>query len=368
MFDNRLLRNLDFILIIAVVLLNVISIVMITSATHVNSLSIGANEYVQKQALFFLLNLVLAFFFLRFDYGQREHLGAPLYIFNIFMLLAVMFAGHSALGAQRWLQIGPLSVQPSEFAKIITIIGLANILNRCKENLNGVWDAAPVLGYVFLPFLLVLKQPDLGTSLVFLFITAVMLYIAGMPARFYGYLTGIMLALTPVFWHLLKDYQKQRILVFLNPERDPYNSGYHVIQSKIAIGSGMLTGKGLFAGTQSQLSFLPENHTDFIFAVIGEELGFVGVMVVLILYGVIFYRGIKIAMEAKDDFGALLAIGIVSMLAFHIVVNIGMTVGIMPVTGIPLPFMSYGVSSLTANMLCVSILLNINMRRKILFF
>lgn len=368
MFDNRLLRNFDFVLLAAVVLLNIISLVMITSATHASGLDGDGYWFVKRQAAFFVINILVVFFSLRFDYEQLERLALPLYFFNLIMLLAVMFVGQSALGAQRWIQIGPVTLQPSEFSKIIMIVVMAKIINDRKDDFTSVWNAFPVAAFMFVPFLLVLKQPDLGTSLVFIAIVLAMLFIAGIPAKLYAYMGGAALLLAPVFWHMLKDYQKLRIMVFLDPEKDPYGSGYHIIQSKIAIGSGLLHGNGLFAGTQSQLNFLPENHTDFIFSVIGEELGFIGVAIVLLLYAVICYRGIKIAMEAKDDFGALLATGIVAMFVFHILVNVGMTTGIMPVTGIPLPFMSYGVSAMTTNMLCVGLLLNINMRRKTLFF
>jgi rod shape determining protein RodA len=221
---------------------------------------------------------------------------------------------------------------------------------------------------VGIPFLLVLKQPDLGTSLVFLAIVFGMMFVAGISLRHLGAIVGAGLVFMPIFWHFLKDYQKKRLTVFLDPNVDPLGSGYHIIQSKIAIGSGMLFGKGLFNGTQSQLNFLPENHTDFIFAVIGEELGFVGATIILLLYLVLLYRGIKIAGAARDNFGTLLATGITSMIAFHLLVNVGMTAGIMPVTGIPLPLMSYGVSALTTNLVSIGILLNIYMRRqKILF-
>ena len=172
----------------------------------------------------------------------------------------------------------------------------------------------------------------------------------------------------PAFWFFLKDYQKSRLTVFLDPNVDPLGAGYHIIQSKIAIGSGQLFGKGLFGGTQSQLNFLPENHTDFIFAVIGEELGFVGSIAILALYSLLLYRGVKTAQNARDKFGALLAAGITSMMAFHVLVNVGMTIGIMPVTGIPLPFMSYGVSALTTNLISVGILLNIQSRQQKLMF
>ncbi len=368
MFDKKFLKNLDFTLIIAVVLLNIIGLVMIASATYTKNQSIVNSWYLQRQTLFLLFNVFIVVFSLRFDYKQFERIAMPLYWFNLLMLLAVMFVGQTALGAQRWIQIGPISFQPSEFSKLIMIIVMAKAIDERKDDFTSIWDALPIFGIMFIPFLLILKQPDLGTSLVFIAVILAMLFIAGIPAKLYYYLTVAGVFLAPVFWYLLKDYQKQRILVFLDPEKDPYGSGYHIIQSKIAVGSGMVSGKGLFAGTQSQLNFLPENHTDFIFAVIGEELGFLGILIVLLLYAIIIYRGIKIATEAKDDFGALLAIGIVAMLVFQILVNIGMTTGIMPVTGIPLPFLSYGVSSLTTNMICIALLLNIHMRHKTLFF
>ncbi len=279
-----------------------------------------------------------------------------------------MLFGQSALGAQRWIQLGPITIQPSEFSKLIMIIALANMLDKRKGKLNSFWDITQVFIYVGIPFLLVLKQPDLGTSLVFLAILFGMVYMAGISSRHLMIIFGSALAVLPIFWHFLKDYQKKRLTVFIDPNVDPLGSGYHIIQSKIAIGSGMLFGKGLFSGTQSQLNFLPENHTDFIFAVIGEELGFVGAVVILLLYFILLYRGVKIAGAARDNFGMLLATGITSMMAFHVLVNVGMTAGIMPVTGIPLPLMSYGVSSLTTNLISIGILLNVYMRRQKIFF
>ena len=284
------------------------------------------------------------------------------------MLLAVMFVGQSALGAQRWIQLGPVSIQPSEFSKIIMIIALANLLKDKIGKLNTFSDLLPIAAYVGLPFLLVLKQPDLGTSLVFMAIFFGMIFACGINLKLLAGIFGAGVAMMPILWHFLKDYQKMRIMVFMDPNVDPLGSGYHIIQSKIAIGSGMLFGKGLFEGTQSQLNFLPENHTDFIFAVVGEELGFVGAAFLLILYLSVLWRGIQIAKQAQDSFGMLMAVGITSMLAFHVLVNVGMTAGIMPVTGIPLPFMSYGVSALTTNIFAITILLNIYMRNQKLQF
>lgn len=368
MLNRRLLKNLDFIAIFVTCLIILISLVIIGSATHINTPSEDRYWYVQRQGIFAVANFFFIFIMLHFDYKSLGRYANILYIINLVMLLAVMFIGQSALGAQRWIQIGPINLQPSEFSKLIMIISLANLLDKKTGKLNTFKEIIPVFIYVGIPFLLVLKQPDLGTSLVFLAILFGMIFVAGINTRHLMIIFGAGAAFMPIFWHFLKDYQKKRLTVFIDPNVDPLGSGYHIIQSKIAIGSGMLFGKGLFGGTQSQLNFLPENHTDFIFAVIGEELGFVGAVFILMLYFILLYRGIKIAGAAKDNFGTLLATGITSMLTFHILVNVGMTAGIMPVTGIPLPLMSYGVSSLTTNMISIGILLNIYMRRQKIMF
>jgi rod shape determining protein RodA len=359
---------MDFTLIAATAAIIVMSLVIIGSATHINTPSDERYWFVQRQGLFAILNGALAVFLMNFDYKMLQRYGNRLYVFNIIMLLAVMFLGHSALGAQRWIQLGPITLQPSEFSKIIMIVSLAAMLEDKIGKLNNLHDLLPVAAYVGLPFLLVMKQPDLGTSLVFMAIFLGMIFASGVNLRLLGSIFAAGIACMPILWHFLKDYQKMRIMVFMDPNVDPLGSGYHIIQSKIAIGSGMLFGKGLFGGTQSQLNFLPENHTDFIFAVVGEELGFIGAAFLLVLYLIVLWRGVKIARDASDTFGMLLAVGITSMLAFHVLVNVGMTTGIMPVTGIPLPLMSYGVSSLTTNIMSIAILLNIHMRKQKLLF
>lgn len=368
MQQNRYFRNLDWWLVIAIFGLIGIGICLIASATHSFAVTTGKAWHVERQSLFLAIDLALVIFSLRFDYRLLKDIATPLYVFNIILLFAVMFLGHSQLGAQRWIQIGPLSIQPSEFSKAIMIVCLAAFLNKRLETLDSFTDYLPALAYAFVPFILVMKQPDLGTSLVFMAILLGMLLISGFKVRWLMYMSGALIALMPALWHILKEYQKNRIRVFLDPELDPFGAGYHVIQSKIAIGSGLLTGKGWFLGTQSQLNFLPENHTDFIFAVAGEEFGFIGIFIILLLYLIVIWRGLTIALNAEDDFGTLLAVGITFMFTFHVLVNIGMTAGIMPVTGVPLPFMSYGVSSLTTNMLLAGLLLNINMRRQQLQF
>ena len=317
---HRYLRNLDWILIWTVLLLTGIGMVLIASATHGDALVSGSNRFVQRQGLFLLVDVLLAVGIISLDYHSLKRIALPLYGFTVLLLLGVMFFGHASLGAQRWIQIGPVTFQPSEFSKAFMIVCLAAFLD-----------------------VLVLRQPDLGTALVFVAIAFSMFWVCGFKLKWIGVLAGVFACAAPVLWRFLHEYQRNRIRVFLDPELDPFGAGYHVIQSKIAIGSGMLWGKGFMQGTQSQLDFLPENHTDFIFAVAGEEFGFVGAVVILLLYLVLIWRGLTIALNAEDRFGMLLATGITGMYLFHVLVNVGMTIGIMPVTGVPLPFLSYGV-------------------------
>ena len=366
--SKRLLRRTDLTLIVAAVAIVIMSLVIIGSATHVNTPSEERYWFVQRQGISIVIDIALAAFLMNFDYKILQRYGNHFYVFNLILLILVMLVGQTALGAQRWIALGPISIQPSEFSKLIMIIALAAMLEKRGGKINTITDLAPVATYVGVPFLLVLKQPDLGTSLVFLAIFFGMVFVAGVRLCLLLGIFGAGLAAMPVLWHFLKDYQKMRIMVFMDPNVDPLGAGYHIIQSKIAIGSGMLFGKGLFGGTQSQLNFLPENHTDFIFSVVGEELGFVGCAILLLLYLVVLWRGIRIAQDASDMFGRLLAVGITSMIAFHVLINVGMTMGIMPVTGIPLPLMSYGVSSLTTNIMAIAILLNIQLRRQKLLF
>ncbi len=361
---QRYLRNLDWILIGAVLGLMGFGLVLIYSAVHGG----GYGWMALRQAIFMAVGLVLMVLSLTVDYKQLERLEMPLYLVMILMLVSVMLFGHSALGAQRWLRVGPLAFQPSEFCKGMLIICLAAFLKERTYRLQDFTDYWQPVLFTAVPFLLVVKQPDLGTALVFIAIALAMFLVCGFKFKWLGLCALLGAISLPAVWHFLHEYQRNRLRVFLNPELDPFGAGYHVIQSKIAIGSGMLWGKGWLQGTQSQLNFLPENHTDFIFAVAGEEFGFIGAAVIILLYMLIIWRGLSIALNAEDDFGTLLAVGITGMFLFHVVVNIGMTLGVMPVTGVPLPFVSYGASSLTVNMLMVGILLNINLRREQLQF
>ncbi len=284
MIERRLLKNVDFVLIFVVLFIMVAGLLMIYSATRTNAWG-DPFYFAKRQALWMVLSLAVVIIFLGFDYTGFPRWSSIMYLVNLGLLAAVLLVGKQALGAQSWIQVGPFVVQPSEFAKIMIILTLANHLARYEGRIETWWDFLSPFIHVGVPVLLILRQPDLGTALVFLAILFGMLFVAGAPlGRLLGVFGGgLALAVGAIVGHLkygwwipLKDYQLKRLIVFVDPGVDPMGAGYHIIQSRIAIGSGGILGKGLFAGTQNQLDFLPERHTDFIFSVIGEELGFVG--------------------------------------------------------------------------------------------
>ncbi len=363
---RRLLRNLDLSLLGATALLVGFGLVMVYSTTRS-----GAHPFVfvRSQTLHMAVGVLIGIVILAVDYRSLAGGARGLYIANLLLLTAVLVLGRASFGAQRWISLGPLGqFQPSEFAKLAIVITLAKHLSDRPGPYTSPLDLLPFLAHIGLPVLLIFRQPDLGTALVYGAILLGMLYVNGARRRDLAGLAVGGFLVVPVLWHVLKDYQRRRLLVFLDPSLDPLGSGYGIIQSKIAVGSGRVLGEGLFAGTQNVLQFVPEHHTDFIFSVIGEELGFVGAIALLGLFLLWLTRGVRIAAQARDRFGALVAVGIVSMVAFHVFVNVGMTVGIMPITGIPLPFVSYGGSALMTMLWASALLLNIGMRRqKILF-
>ena len=366
MMNKRYLRRTDYILIAATAAIIIMSLVIIGSATHINTPSEERYWFVQRQGIFALVNVAMAAFLMNFDYKVLQGYGNKLYVFNLILLVAVMLVGQSALGAQRWITIGPISIQPSEFSKLIMIISIATMLDDKIGHLNTIRDLVPVAAYVGVPFLLVLKQPDLGTSLVFMAIFFGMVYIAGINKKLLLGIFAAGIAAFPLFWHFLKDYQKMRLTVFMNPNVDPLGSGYHIIQSKIAIGSGGLKGVGMFVqGSFSQLDYVPEDWTDFIFSTIGEAWGFVGCAAVVIVYLLIILRMMYLARYTADRFGQMVILGVMAMLLFHVFENVGMTTGLMPVTGIPLPFLSYGGSNLVTNMGGIGLVLNVVKNRSI---
>lgn len=298
-----------------------------------------------------------------FPHRTTWRLAYPLYAVLLVALLLVALIGRSGLGAQRWLSIGSFAFQPSEFMKLSLIILLARYFEDRKEELSAPRIFIPPILLTLLPMAFVLRQPDLGTAIMLLLISASILIIMGLKIRYFVLLGVVGSAIAPVLWRFLHDYQKNRILVFLYPDMDPMGVGYHVAQSKIAVGSGGLFGKGWMAATQSQLNFLPENHTDFVFAGLAEQLGFFGSLGLLLVYAYLLSRGLRLAKDAHDLFTMITSFGIVAMMAWQIVINIGMVTGIMPVVGIPLPLLSYGGSSMLMNMLAVGLLLNIHKHR-----
>jgi rod shape determining protein RodA len=294
------------------------------------------------------------------DYRNWKTWAPYLYGINLLLLIFIMVRGHSALGAQRWIALGPFTFQPSEPAKLILAISFAYVLCRSTyEKIQDMW--MPLLAAA-VPALLILKQPDLGTALVVLMILTTQLFFA-LPkiGDFLIYVGGIVIAATFAVGtdKILKPFQKSRLLVFLNPKTDPQGAGYNLNQSKIAVGNGQWFGRGLHQGTQTQLNFVPEHSRDFIFTVLAEEFGFMGAFALLLLYGVVLFGAVRTMMTARDRFGFLLASGLTAMLFFHILVNVGMTIGIMPITGIPLPFMSYGGSAILTDFAAIGVLLNI---------
>lgn len=353
-------HRIDFTLIITTLTLIFIGLIMIYSA---NGKEAGQSAEVRRQILYIIVGIVVLVLFTAIDYELWGRLYRHIYVLTIVLLIVVLFIGHTVQGAQRWIPLGPLgSFQPSEMAKLALIITLARFLTL-SESFRPITIVYAAI-VMAVPGILILVQPDLGTALVLIAITLVLFYSVGV--RPWILLSAIVagLSLGPL---VLKEYQKKRLLMFINPEGDPEGGGWNLIQAKIAIGSGKLAGKGIFLGTQNQLNFVPEHSTDFIFTVVGEELGLTGAVGILILYLYLLWKGLSIAQASRDSFGTLLAVGIVTMFGFHLFVNMGMNLGIMPVTGIPLPFISYGGSSLLTNMMAVGILGSVYFRRGKIF-
>ncbi|MCE5197895.1 MAG: rod shape-determining protein RodA [Armatimonadota bacterium] len=361
--DRRHFKNLDVSLIAITAAIVLFSCVAIYSASRGGAAGTG---FVERQVMWAVLGAIAAAVMASIDTSLYHRYARKLYILNILMLAAVLVTGHSSKGAQRWIGFGTMKIQPSEFAKIILIICLAVFFVQRRDTLRTMKTFVHSLVYLGVPMLFIFKQPDLGTSLVLISIWTVMVFVMGTDIKnllIFGGL-GVMLALTA--WYVpgvMKDYQKMRIISFVNPAADPLKSGYHVTQSRIAIGSGKMAGKGFLKGTQRELHFIPEQHTDFIFTVVGEELGFVGAAGLVLLYFGMIWRGLLIMAATEDATGRAISAGIVGMFIFHIFVNIGMTLGIMPVTGVPLPMFSYGGSSLMANLMAIGLLEGVSMRR-----
>ena len=323
------------------------------------------------QLKFTAIGILVMAFLGRTDYRKFYDGAYIFYVLNILLLIAVLVMGRHALGAKRWINLGELSFQPSEFMKIALIFMLGRYFSKRRVNLSFNFLSRTQLlirnliypcFLTLIPMYLIFKQPDLGTALLLFGIFFVMIFAGGLEYKYIFNLLMLCLASFPIGWHFLRQYQKDRLLVFLNPNIDPLGAGYTIIQSKIAVGSGQLFGKGWLAGTQNQLNFLPERHTDFIFSVIGEEWGLVGALVVVLVYFLLIKCLLDIASQVKDKFGVFVCMGIAAILTLQVIINIGMVIGMFPIVGITLPFISYGRSSFLVTAMMLGFVLNLSRR------
>jgi rod shape determining protein RodA len=396
----------EFFLILSLVMLIGIGLVLVFSATYSPEQN-WLNSLWFKQAVFFIVGALVVIFLIRIPLKWLNQLAIPFYIISLFLLAFLALGGGvSTKGAGRWIMLGPINFQPSEFAKIAYMLVLCKMMSNVSLNLDNIKKTVPILMVFIVPFLLVLKQPDLSTALVFMVMTLATFFWCGLRVSDLIFLFSPMISIIAsvhqlawgiffvililsmirfrikmwlfsslaianigaayaafLVWNkLLQDHQRSRILTFLDPMRDPRGEGYQVIQSKIAIGSGGMNGKGFLQGSQTNLNFLPEEHTDFIFSVLGEQFGFWGSVFVLLLYGLLLYNILRIVTIKKNTFGNLLLICIGSALSFHILVNVAMTLGLMPVTGLPLPFLSYGGTFVVTCMIWIGIVLCVRYR------
>lgn len=368
MFDKGIIRNLDILLIILVVILFAIGIILIGSTSYDTTFHITREIKVQTFA--FILGIFAIFIILLIDYKILQGLDKVLYAFCILFLLAVYIPGVGKVqfGARSWIDLGVLDFQPSEIVKILFVLTFAKFLSNYKTKLKTLVGVATAALYCLPIIILILIEPDLGNAIVITFISIGMIFAAGIDSKLFLKISAIVIVCMPILYRFMEKHQRVRIDAFLNPTDLSLPGNYQVWNSKVAIGSGNLLGKGLFMGTQKKLKFLPVQESDFIFAVLAEELGFIGGTFVILLYLSFLLRIILIAKKAKDSYGRLVVVGILSMFAFQIFENVGMTMGLMPVTGITLPFISYGGSSILTNMIALGIVLNIGMRHHTINF
>ena len=360
---KRELKNVEWSILVISILLCIIGLVALFSATQESE-----HDEFNKQCIWFVVSIIIMIAVMLVDYETIVKMSPIFYGAFVILLIAVLFT-QPVNGATSWFDIGFFSFQPGEFAKIFVILflayGISKVQARDKRDINKILKLLMLMAIVLLPVLLIIKQPDYGTAIAFMVATAFMLFAAGIDKKYViGTIILIVVSVPLIYNFVLPEHAKKRIDIFLNPESDPRGSGYNIIQSKLAIGSGGLTGMGLLKGNQTQLGFLYPKTTDFIFAVIGEEMGFVIAGTIIILYVVLITKCIYVAKTAKDETGSLIASGITGIFVFHMLENIGMVMGLLPITGVPLPFVSYGGSSLITNFICIAILLNISSKRQ----
>jgi rod shape determining protein RodA len=402
--NDKISSNFDFYLLAFVLILICAGLIGVFAAT--NTTEPQSSQYFPRQMMHVALGLTLMFIVAFLPMNVLQQTSYLFYGISIFFLLLIDLFGVTKFGAERWLEIGGFRMQPSEFAKLATVLAISNYLSTSGVNVNQFKHLAVTIILLFVPFALIIGQPDLGTSLVFIALTIPILFWAGLNLfalfmlispvvtlllsfNFYAFLVWMLIIIgflylsgrkfhvlamifvmhiavgiiTPTMWSSLRPYQQKRILTFMNPEADPRGAGYQIIQSKVAIGSGGIWGKGFLNGTQTQLNFLPAQHTDFILSVIGEEWGFTGVIFILIMFLILLLYLVYLSSVMRSTFARISTIGISTILFFHIVINIGMTVGLAPVTGLPLPLISYGGSFLLLNMLMIGYVLNFSRNR-----
>jgi rod shape determining protein RodA len=361
LIDWKLLKQLDFTMLITAIIICIFGSLNIYSVTHGKS----GFHFLELQMIWVLVGLIAAYFVILFDYNYISMYANVIYWASVVLVLYTDIATKAIKGANSWIRIGSIAIEPGEFLKIGLILLIAKKLNEMEGNINNVKNFLILSLYGAIPVILILVQPNLGMALICFFITLGMFFISGLNLKVIigGFLSAIPACIFVWFSGLMKTYQKDRILAFLNPSAYQQSSSFQLMQSMIGIGSGELLGAGFLKGIQASGGFIPEAHTDFIFSAVGEEWGLVGATVLLILYGIIIYRMIKLAKESKDIMGRLICVGTASAFLFSIFQNIGMTIGLMPVAGITLPFMSYGGSSILANFMSLALVLNVSMRK-----
>jgi len=365
-FDRRLFFNFDWTLLVLILVISFIGILNIYSAG--NSMDNFRQETIYiKQAQWIIIGLILIGIIICIDYRFICRFAYVIYAISIMLLLVVALFGYATHGSQRWITLGGFSFQPSELVKLTIIIALAKYFDdHMIERSYSLKELLIPFFIVLIPFLFILKQPDLGTALMLIFIAISIFFFIGIQLKslILSVTGGFMIV--PFSWFFLKDYQKERIMTFFNPENDPLGAGYHIIQSIIAVGSGGILGKGYLKGTQTQLKFLPVQQTDFVFSVFAEEWGFLGGLILMTMFLILILWCLKIALNSRDFMGMLLSFGITILIFWEVFINVGMVLGMLPVVGIPLPFLSYGGSSMVVLMMAMGLLLNVSMRRFVL--
>ena len=356
------LHRLPWFLVASISFIAVIGMVMMYSAARGNWYLWG-----ERQLVHFCISFLIMITISIVDINIISRYSYHVYALSLILLLLVYIQGHTAMGATRWVGIGPLKLQPSETTKITLILVLSRYFHSLsKDNIPMIRFLIPPIIMTIIPFGFIVKQPDLGTAIILLLIAITVFWVAGIRLWKFILAAVITLSSAPIIWYsgLLHEYQKRRVLTFLNPEHDRLGDGYNIIQSKIAIGSGGLSGQGLMNGTQNQLNFLPEHQTDFIFTMLSEELGFIGGSTIILLYAIMLGYGIYIALRSHSDFGKYLACGVTSLIFIHVFINIAMVTGMIPVVGVPLPLLSYGGSIMLTTMVSFGLLLNVCVHRK----